>query len=73
MSISYVIPSLVRLDKTLVSRETNYTHFSKALRTGLHARFQSVIQQKDLIMATVLDPRIKMQVFDMNILLFALF
>lgn len=63
VSISYVIPSLVRLDKTLVSRETNYTHFSKALRTGLHARFQSVIQQKDLIMATVLDPRIKMQPF----------
>ncbi|XP_029994515.1 v-myb avian myeloblastosis viral oncogene homolog-like 2a isoform X2 [Sphaeramia orbicularis] len=60
---SYIIPSLVGLDKTLESRVTNYTHFSKALRTGLHSHFQSLIHQQDLVLAAVLDPRIKMQPF----------
>uniref|UniRef100_A0A8D3AV34 Uncharacterized protein n=1 Tax=Scophthalmus maximus TaxID=52904 RepID=A0A8D3AV34_SCOMX len=61
VTISFIIPSLIGLDKTLESRVTNYTHFNKALRTGLHTHFQPVIHQKDMILATVLDPRIKMQ------------
>lgn len=63
VSISFIIPCLVHLDQTLSGRETNYTHFSKALRAGLHTHFQSLIHQKDLVIATVLDPRIKMQPF----------
>lgn len=62
MTISFIIPSLIGLDKTLESIATNYTHFNKALRTGLHTRFQSLIHQKDMILAAVLDPRIKLQV-----------
>ncbi|XP_040901715.1 v-myb avian myeloblastosis viral oncogene homolog-like 2a isoform X2 [Toxotes jaculatrix] len=63
VTISFIIPSLIGLDKTLESRATNYMHFNKALRTGLHTHFQSLIHQKDMILAAVLDPRIKMQPF----------
>ncbi|KAM6924409.1 v-myb avian myeloblastosis viral oncogene homolog-like 2a [Xenentodon cancila] len=63
VTISYIIPSLVGLDKTLESRVTNYTHFCKALRTGLQTHFQSLIHQRDIILAAVLDPRIKLQPF----------
>lgn len=63
VTISMVIPALVGLDQTLESLVTNYTHFSKALRTGLHTHFQSLIHQEDVILATVLDPKIKLQPF----------
>uniref|UniRef100_A0A3P8T1I5 MYB proto-oncogene like 2 n=1 Tax=Amphiprion percula TaxID=161767 RepID=A0A3P8T1I5_AMPPE len=63
VTISFIIPSLVGLDKTLENRVTNYTHFSKALRSGLHTHFQSLIHQKDVVLAAVLDPRIKLQPF----------
>lgn len=63
-TFSLIIPSLVGLDKTLETRTTNYSHFCKALRSGLHAHFQPLILQRDLILATVLDPRIKLQPFD---------
>ncbi|KAL7398214.1 hypothetical protein ABVT39_006192 [Epinephelus coioides] len=63
VTISFITPSLVGLDKTLESLVTNYTHFNKALRTGLHKHFQSLIHQKDIILAAVLDPRIKLQPF----------
>ncbi|KAK5863307.1 hypothetical protein PBY51_000346 [Eleginops maclovinus] len=63
VSISYITPSLIGLDKALESIVTNYTHFNKALRTGLHTHFQSLTHQKDLIIAAVLDPRIKLQPF----------
>ncbi|XP_036959584.1 v-myb avian myeloblastosis viral oncogene homolog-like 2a isoform X2 [Acanthopagrus latus] len=63
VTISIIIPSLVGLDKTLESLVTNYTHFSKALRTGLHTHFQSLIHQKDMVLAAMLDPRIKLQPF----------
>lgn len=63
VTTSFIIPSLIGLDKTLESCVTNYSHFSKALRTGLHTHFQSQIHQKDLILATVLDPRIKLKPF----------
>lgn len=62
MTISYIIPSLIGLDKTLESLATNYTHFNKALRTGLHSHFQALVHQKDMVLAAVLDPRIKLQV-----------
>lgn len=62
MNVSYIIPSLVGLDKALETLETNYTHFNKALRTGLCTHFQDLIQQNEMICATVLDPRIKLQV-----------
>lgn len=64
VTISLIIPSLTGLDKTLESRVTNYTHFSKALRSGLHTHFQSVIHQRDVILAAVLDPRVKLQVMN---------
>lgn len=60
--VCLIIPSLIGLDKTLESCVTNYTHFRQALRTGLHTHFQSLIFQKDIILATVLDPRIKLKV-----------
>ncbi|KAK0137764.1 Myb-related protein B [Merluccius polli] len=63
VTISFVIPSLVGLDKMLESRPTSYTHFSKALRSGLQSHLQPLILQRDLILATVLDPRIKLQPF----------
>ncbi|XP_044066333.1 v-myb avian myeloblastosis viral oncogene homolog-like 2a isoform X3 [Siniperca chuatsi] len=63
VTISFIIPSLIGLDKTMESLVTNYTHFNKALRTGLHTHFQSLIHQKDMILAAVLDPRIKLQPF----------
>ncbi|XP_068607474.1 uncharacterized protein [Brachionichthys hirsutus] len=63
LTYSYIIPSLIGLDKTLESLTTNYTHFNKALRTGLHTHFQSLVHQKDKILATVLNPRIKLQPF----------
>ncbi|KAL1021401.1 hypothetical protein UPYG_G00012820 [Umbra pygmaea] len=64
VTFSLVIPSLIGLDKTLEIRTTNYSHFSKGLRSGLHTHFQPLFLQKDLILATVLDPRIKLQPFD---------
>ncbi|RXM94458.1 Myb-related protein B [Acipenser ruthenus] len=64
VTFSLIFPSLIGLDKTLETRSTNYSHFCKALRTGLHARFQPFILQRDLILATVLDPRIKLQPFE---------
>lgn len=63
VTVSSIIPSLIDLDKTLESRVNNYTHFNKALRTGLYTHFQSLIHQKDMILASVLDPRIKLQPF----------
>ncbi|KAM8863154.1 v-myb avian myeloblastosis viral oncogene homolog-like 2a isoform 2-T2 [Spinachia spinachia] len=63
VTISFIIPSLYGLDKTLESCVTNYTHFNKALRTGLHTHFQCLFHQKDMILAAVLDPRIKLQPF----------
>uniref|UniRef100_A0A4W4F2A1 V-myb avian myeloblastosis viral oncogene homolog-like 2a n=1 Tax=Electrophorus electricus TaxID=8005 RepID=A0A4W4F2A1_ELEEL len=64
VTFSLVIPSLIGLDKTLKDKSTNYTQFCKALRSGLHDYFQPLIMQKDVILATVLDPRIKLQPFD---------
>ncbi|XP_029974329.1 v-myb avian myeloblastosis viral oncogene homolog-like 2a isoform X2 [Salarias fasciatus] len=63
VTVSSIVPTLVVLDKTLEDRSTNYTHFRRALRTGLCKHFQSFIQEKDLILAAVLDPRIKLQPF----------
>lgn len=62
MNVSYIIPSLIGLDKALETLETNYTHFNRALRTGLCTHFKDLIQQNEMIVATVLDPRIKLQV-----------
>ncbi|XP_047232252.1 v-myb avian myeloblastosis viral oncogene homolog-like 2a isoform X2 [Girardinichthys multiradiatus] len=63
LTVSFIIPSLIGLDKTLESRVTNYTHFCKALRTGLYTHFQSLIHKKEIILATVLDPRMKLKPF----------
>lgn len=62
MSVSYIIPSLIGLDKTLETLDTNYNHFNRALRTGLSSHFQDLVHQNEMIVATVLDPRIKLQV-----------
>ncbi|XP_051914936.1 v-myb avian myeloblastosis viral oncogene homolog-like 2a isoform X1 [Hippocampus zosterae] len=63
LAISYVLTSLVGLDKTLEGCNTNYIHFKKALRTGLHTHFQSLIHQKDVVAAAMLDPRNKLKTF----------
>ncbi|XP_056155387.1 v-myb avian myeloblastosis viral oncogene homolog-like 2a [Lampris incognitus] len=63
ITISFIIPSLIGLEKTLEHRATSYIHFSKALRSGLCTHFQSLIMESDLILAAVLDPRIKLQPF----------
>lgn len=62
MTVSYIIPSLIGLDKTLETLDTNYAHFNKALRTGLCSHFQHLIHQNEMMVSTVLDPRIKLQV-----------
>lgn len=62
VTVSYIIPSLIGLDKALETIDTNYTHFNRALRTGLCTHFQDLIQQNEMIVTTVLDPRIKLQV-----------
>ncbi|XP_063065650.1 v-myb avian myeloblastosis viral oncogene homolog-like 2a [Engraulis encrasicolus] len=64
VTFSLIIPSLIGLDKTLDTRPTNYSHFCKELRSGLHSQFQSLVKQKELVLATVLDPRIKLQPFE---------
>ncbi|XP_076874923.1 v-myb avian myeloblastosis viral oncogene homolog-like 2a [Brachyhypopomus gauderio] len=64
VTFSLVIPTLIGLDKTLKVKSTNYSYFCKALRSGLQDYFQTLIMQKDVILATVLDPRIKLQPFD---------
>lgn len=63
-TFSLVIPSIIGLDKTLEFKETKYPQFCKALRSALHDYFQPLIMQRDLILATVLDPRIKLQPFE---------
>ncbi|KAL2103758.1 hypothetical protein ACEWY4_000626 [Coilia grayii] len=63
VTFSLIIPSLIGLHKTLETKPTTYTHFCKELRSGLHARFQNLVAQKELILSTVLDPRIKLQPF----------
>ncbi|KAM9751438.1 v-myb avian myeloblastosis viral oncogene homolog-like 2a isoform 2-T2 [Menidia menidia] len=63
VTISFIIPSIIGLDKTLESRVTNYNHFCKSLRTGIYTHFQPLIHQKEILLATVLDPRIKLQPF----------
>lgn len=64
VTFSLIIPSLIGLNKTLETRASSYTHFCKELRSGLHTHFQNLIMQKDLVLATVLDPRIKLQPFE---------
>lgn len=63
VTCSFIIPSLVRLEKTLESTDTNYVHFKMSLRTGLHTHFQTLIHQRDMIAAAVLDPGTKLQPF----------
>ncbi|XP_070961654.1 uncharacterized protein [Oncorhynchus clarkii lewisi] len=64
VTFSLIIPSLIGLDRTLETLPTNYSHFSKGLRSGLHTHFQPLILQRDLILVTALDPLIKLQPFD---------
>ncbi|KAM9344234.1 v-myb avian myeloblastosis viral oncogene homolog-like 2a isoform 2-T2 [Pholidichthys leucotaenia] len=63
LTASFIVPSIIGLDKTLETRVTNYSNFSKDLRTSLHTHFQSLIHEKDMILAVVLDPRIKLKPF----------
>lgn len=63
-TFSLVIPSIIGLDKTLELKATAYSQFCKALRSKLHDYFQPLIMQRDMILATVLDPRIKLQPFE---------
>lgn len=62
LTISFILPTLLNLDKSLENCTTNYVHFCKALRTGLHTHFQSLIYQTDILLATILDPRLKLKV-----------
>lgn len=62
-SIGSIIPTLAQLDKSLSSCDTNYSCFSKALRMGLRTHCQDLLHHKDLVLATALDPRVKLQPF----------
>ncbi|XP_039620576.1 v-myb avian myeloblastosis viral oncogene homolog-like 2a [Polypterus senegalus] len=64
VTFSLIIPSLIKLDKALENRETQFSSFCKALRTGLQSKFQALLQHRDLILATVVDPRFKLQPFE---------
>lgn len=63
-ALSLVIPSIIGLDKTLETKTTSFSLFCSALRSGLRSYFQPLILKRDLILATVLDPRIKLEPFD---------
>ncbi|XP_055078842.1 v-myb avian myeloblastosis viral oncogene homolog-like 2a isoform X2 [Periophthalmus magnuspinnatus] len=62
-SLGSLIPSVLQLDRALCSSESRYTDFCKALRTGLQAHCQGLLHHRDLLIATVLDPRLKLQPF----------
>ncbi|XP_051961138.1 v-myb avian myeloblastosis viral oncogene homolog-like 2a isoform X1 [Xyrauchen texanus] len=66
ITLSLIIPSILGLDKTIwiKSKTTKFSFFCTALRFGLRAYFQPLVLQRDFIIATVLDPRIKLQPFD---------
>nr|XP_055044728.1 v-myb avian myeloblastosis viral oncogene homolog-like 2a [Misgurnus anguillicaudatus] len=64
ITVSLIIPSIIGLDKVLETKTTKLSVFCSALRSGLRAHFQPLIFQKDLIAATVLDPRIKLRPFN---------
>ncbi|XP_073679580.1 v-myb avian myeloblastosis viral oncogene homolog-like 2a [Garra rufa] len=63
-TLSLIIPSIIGLDKTLETKTTSFSLFCSALRSGLRSHFQPLILKRDLIIATVLDPRIKLEPFD---------
>lgn len=63
ITLSLIIPSIIGLDKTLETKNTKLNYFCSALRSGLRTYFQPLIFQRDLIVASVLDPRIKLQPF----------
>uniref|UniRef100_A0A3B3Z877 MYB proto-oncogene like 2 n=1 Tax=Periophthalmus magnuspinnatus TaxID=409849 RepID=A0A3B3Z877_9GOBI len=62
-SLGSLIPSVLQLDRALCSSESRYTDFCKALRTGLQAHCHGLLHHRDLLIATVLDPRLKLQPF----------
>lgn len=64
ITLSLIIPSIIGLDKTLEIKDTKFSLFCSALRCGLRTYFQPLILRSDLLLATVLDPRIKLQPFD---------
>ncbi|KAG1927335.1 v-myb avian myeloblastosis viral oncogene homolog-like 2a [Pimephales promelas] len=64
VTLSLIIPTIIGLDKTLESKTTKLSFFCSSLRSALRSYFQPLILRRDLILATVLDPRIKLQPFD---------
>lgn len=64
ITLSLIIPTIIGLDKTLETKATKFSFFCSVLRSGLRSYFQPIILRRDLILATVLDPRIKLQPFD---------
>lgn len=64
ITMPLIIPTIIGLDKTLETKATKFSLFCSALRSGLRSYFQRIILRRDLILATVLDPRIKLQPFD---------
>ncbi|CAM4683525.1 hypothetical protein PO909_013497 [Leuciscus waleckii] len=64
ITLSLIIPTIIGLDKTLENKTTKFSLFCSSLRSGLRSCFQPLILRRDLILATVLDPRIKLQPFD---------
>lgn len=64
VTTSLVIPSIIGIDRTLAAKPTNHVLFCRALRSSLRDHFQPLIVRPDFVMATVLDPRIKLRPFD---------
>ncbi|KAJ0064144.1 hypothetical protein NL108_001037, partial [Boleophthalmus pectinirostris] len=62
-SLCSLVPSLLRLDRALSLSKSKYTDFCRALRTGLHSHCQTLLHHRDVLFATVLDPRLKLQPF----------
>ncbi|XP_067303081.1 v-myb avian myeloblastosis viral oncogene homolog-like 2a isoform X2 [Pseudorasbora parva] len=63
VTLSLVIPAIIGLDKTLETKATKFSLFCSSLRSGLRSYFQPLVLRRDFILATVLDPRIKLQPF----------
>ncbi|XP_062872014.1 v-myb avian myeloblastosis viral oncogene homolog-like 2a isoform X2 [Trichomycterus rosablanca] len=64
VTFSLVIPSIIGIDRTLAAKATGHPPFCRALRASLRDHFQPLIMKRDLILATILDPRIKLQPFE---------
>ena len=62
ISVSRVIPALMGTDSVLLQLETQFWGFVNQLKVALRKQFSQIIQQKEYIIATLLDSRYKLTI-----------